>query len=141
MKSHLMRLMNKLQRIRTHYLPQHLHYSMDLVISWYQVLNNRSVEDKENEDLRISGERLGGRGFLVANCTNCVIDLDGSILALQLRNLKQCRIIAGPVTGATMAFGTLVSLMLDCSLCIYRFGGLQCSAGFRSGENPQFKGL
>lgn len=115
MESQLMRSMNKFQRLKTHYLPQHSLYSMDLVCSWHRMLKNRSLEDKENEELKVSGERLGGRGFLVANCTNCVIDLDGNILALQLRNLKQCKILAGPVTGATMAFGISIFLIFGFS--------------------------
>eukprot|EP00210_Caulerpa_lentillifera_P004674 g4459.t1 len=73
----------------------------------------QSVEDKDGEILKISGEQLGGRGFLVANCRNCIIDLDGSILALQLRNLTHCTVLSGPITGATMAFN-----LEDCNVVL-----------------------
>lgn len=75
-------------------------------------LPDRGLNGKENEDLTITEAELGGRGFVVSDCKECVIRLEGNLMALVLRSLERCALILiGHVQGATMMFG-----LLDCTI-------------------------
>ena len=64
------------------------------------------------EDVHLVEGDLGSRGFVVSHCTECRIRLEGTLLALQLRDLKHCTVvIVGHVKGATMMFH-----MEDCTI-------------------------
>ena len=74
----------------------------------------RSLEGKVGEDVRLTEEDVGSRGFVVEQCTECRIRLEGTLLALQLRDLKRCTVVVvGHVKGATMMFQ-----MEDCHIYI-----------------------
>ena len=75
----------------------------------------RGLSDLQKQTVTVNAEDLAGGEYSLTNLTGCTVHLEGPMSALQIRNLADCLVTAGPVKGPTFVYGEClaVSRMLD----------------------------
>ena len=56
----------------------------------------------------MNAEELAGGEYTLTNLTDCTVHLQGAMSSLQIRDLANCTVSTGPVTGPTFVHGELL---------------------------------
>ncbi|KAL3159685.1 hypothetical protein ABBQ38_010091 [Trebouxia sp. C0009 RCD-2024] len=62
---------------------------------------HRGLSDLQQQTITVNAEELAGGEYSLTNLTGCTVHLQGPMSALQIRNLADCLICTGPVSGPT----------------------------------------
>lgn len=63
------------------------------------------MTDRQNEDIVQNAEDLAGGEYNMTNLQSCNVQLQGPLSSLHLRNLVDCAVEAGPVSGPIFVHG------------------------------------
>jgi len=86
--------------------PQELKSSVDS--------NFVTIENLDGEVIEYEHERIAGADVLIRNLTECVIRLEGSPSTLRIKDVKNCKILCGPVYTSVFVDSAVDSLLFIC---------------------------
>lgn len=69
----------------------------------------RGLSNLQQQRVVVNAEEVAGGEYSLTNLTGCTVDLQGPMSALQIRELTDCTVSSGPVTGPTFVYGELLS--------------------------------
>ena len=62
----------------------------------------------QQQTVVVNAEELAGGEYALTNLTDCTVHLQGPMSSLQIRDLVNCTVSTGPVTGPTFVYGELL---------------------------------
>lgn len=83
----------------------------------------RGLADLQHQDIVKNADELAGGEYNLTNLQSCTIQLQGPMSSLHLRNLTECTVEAGPVSGPVFVHGKP-----KLTSCAYQHNHSCCSA-------------
>ena len=65
----------------------------------------RGLANLQQQTIVVHAEELAGGEYSLTNLQGCTVHLQGPMSALQIRDLIDCKVSTGPVTGPTFVYG------------------------------------
>lgn len=81
------------------------HYSCAAFCHGCWLRGCRGLEGLRAQEVHVAGEDLGTSDYALVNLEGCTVFLLGTLSALHVRKVKNCKIVAAAVTGATLLEG------------------------------------
>ena len=72
----------------------------------------RGVADLQDQTIVKNAEELASGEYNMTNLQSCTVQLQGPMSSLHLRNLVDCTVEAGPVSGPVFVHGELPALQV-----------------------------
>ncbi|KAL3157653.1 hypothetical protein ABBQ32_012098 [Trebouxia sp. C0010 RCD-2024] len=94
------------------------------------------LSDLQQQTINVNAEELAGREYSLTNLTGCTVHLQGPMSALQIRNLADCLICTGPVSGPTFVHGAQDCTFKLASHQIRIHNAHRCKVHLRARSNP-----